>query len=105
MKWLDDLLASVTGESAKPSAAEELERIQREESARPATAEQDAAARRAGYRNHKEYMAWLRQSQNRSGGTTEAPKKPSARAAMSWHPRVLLDYVSDALKGANEKDD
>lgn len=105
MEWLEELFSNLTGGNRKPTAAEELERIQREEAAKPATPEQDAAARKAGYKNHKEYMAWLRQSQNRSGGTTPRQKKPSAEAAMSWHPRVLLDYVDKALSGANERND
>lgn len=108
MDWLNDLLSTVTGKDSNASPTGELERIQRREAEKPATREQEAEARRAGFKNHREYMAWLRQRQQQTGGTTEGSGtrqlKKGTDAAMSWHPARLLDYVSRAIDDATKKD-
>ena len=105
MEWLNDLIATVTGESEKPKASEQLERAQQQDSAKPATAQQDAEARAAGYKNHREQMAHLRQRQNRTGGTVEGEKRSASSSLLpAWHPKVLLEYVDKAIKDATKDD-
>ena len=105
MEWLNDLIASVTGESEKPRSSEQLEQAQRRDSAKPATAQQDADAKAAGFKNHKERMAYLRQRENRTGGTVESEKKSASSSLLpAWHPKVLLEYVDKAIKDATKDD-
>lgn len=81
----------------------------------PMSAEQrQAMARQAGFPSYEAMLAWENQRQNKRGGSVlvkgaapvraERPVPEKVREdAPSWHPASIFNYITSALRGANEK--
>lgn len=109
MTIVDDILSALgLGDSKPPvDSARQLEQAQREQAQRRVTPEMERQAREKGFRNYEQYLQWERQRANRTGGTVEGGERrapASVKTAMSWHPKVLLDYVNQAIVDATKKD-
>lgn len=63
------------------------------------TAEQDAMARRAGFRDYAQMRAYMARRQEAEGGVRQE-KGTASSNALSWHPSNLLNYVVDKISGA-----
>lgn len=98
MDFLDDVMGAIGGKKPKYDSAAELKRLQKEQAS--ATPEQEKRAKAAGFKNHAERVAYVRQKQNKTGGSVKGKPKTADPSVM--HPAVLLDYVSQAIKGATE---
>ncbi len=57
----------------------------------------EAHARANGFHNAEQMLLWQQQREHPSGGTVSGGSRPSAQAAMAWHPANILAYVADAI--------
>lgn len=64
------------------------------------TPQQEAQARAAGFPSYAAMVYHQRRSAEKSGGTVPGSAAPSAEAAMSWHPKNILEYVTRMMGGS-----
>lgn len=107
MDFIDDFLNSVGyGKKAKKvDSSRQLENAQRRDASSKGTPAQEEEARRAGFKSHVEYMAYLRQRQQRSGGSTSRKAKPGLTTGTASHPISILNRVDAELEKANKPKD
>jgi hypothetical protein len=88
-------------EPAPPAgmSSEEQLRAAQLEQAQGGTPEQEAAARRAGFKNYNEMVVYERNKQNKTGGTTGKGLMDQL-LEHPMHPRNMFNYINDALKKA-----
>lgn len=109
MDWsfLDSLFGDAKAPPPQPtgrgSDEAELRRLQAIQ-AKGYTAAQEAAARKAGYPNAAAHQAWLAQRENKTGGSVGEGQttRGKVKSASMMHPANILQYISDALSGANK---
>lgn len=99
MEFLDAITSAIKGKPKYDSSGD-LKRLQEEQARTKATPQQEREAKAAGFKSHAEFMAYARQRQNKAGGSVKG--KPKSADPSVMHPAVLLDYVSQAVKGATE---
>lgn len=106
--FLRGLGASI-GYGADPNAGGSEAQLEQYRRMAAGNAKYDERAKAAGFNNGDEMIAYLRNQQNRSGGTTPTQGtfgrvREGAEDAAMMHPKNLFSYIGEALKRANGND-
>ena len=62
--------------------------------------EREAQARANGFNSAEEMMAWAKQRNTKTGGTSSGSSRPSLEAASMIHPKNILNWVMERYANA-----